>query len=411
MQAISNMILEEAKGGQPMLSKERENKVIELTQRLIQQRSYSGEENGVAAELEKFFKENGFSDVQIDKYGNLIGHIKGSKEGKKLLFDGHMDTVPVTDESAWKYPPFGAEIHNGKLYGRGATDMKGALSAMACAAANFLEDTKGDFAGEIYIAGVVHEECFEGVAARSISSIVNPDIVVIGEASSLNVKIGQRGRAEIKVEVFGKPAHSANPEKGINAVYKICKIIEEIRRLEPTHHDILGNGILELTDIKSSPYPGASVVPEYCCATYDRRLLVGETLESVLKPIQELLDRLMNDDPELKAKVSYAAGEEKCYTGNVIAGERFFPGWLFNKEESFVHDAVNELRSMGYTPEITQYNFCTNGSHYAGERNIKTLGLGPSRENLAHTVNEYIELDQLTKVVDCYYGVMKALLK
>jgi len=394
-----------------MLSKERESKVIELTQKLIQHRSYSGEENNVAKELEKFFKENGFTDVQVDKYGNIIGHIKGNKEGKKILFDGHMDTVPVTNEKAWQYPPFAAEIHDGKIYGRGTTDMKGALAAMSNAAANFLEDTKGEFAGDIYVAGVVHEECFEGVGARSISDIVDPDIVIIGEASQLNVKIGQRGRAEIKLEVFGKPAHSANPEKGINAVYKICKIIEEIRKLEPTHNSVLGDGILELTDVKSSPYPGASVVPEYCAATYDRRLLVGETLESVLKPIQELVDRMMKEDPELKAKVSYAVGEEECYTGNKISGERFFPGWLFDKEESFVQDTVKELNNMGYTPKITQYNFCTNGSHYAGEKNIKTLGLGPSRENLAHTLNEYIEIDQLTKVTDCYYGVMKALLK
>ena len=81
----------------------------------------------------------------------------------------------------------------------------------------------------------------------------------------------------------------------------------------------------------------------------------------------------------------------------------------------FTHMAANfvkkELEGMGYTPEITQYNFCTNGSHYAGEAGIKTFGLGPSKENLAHTVNEYIEIDQLTKVTDCYYGVMKALLK
>lgn len=191
----------------------------------------------------------------------------------------------------------------------------------------------------------------------------------------------------------------------------MAKVIEAIRTLEPTHHPVLGDGILELTDIKSAPYPGASVVPEYCRATYDRRLLVGETKESVLAPIQALLDKLMAEDPQLKAKVSYAVGKEQCYTGNEITGERFFPGWLYDEKDAFVQDVKKELEGMGYTPEITQYNFCTNGSHYAGEAGIKTFGLGPSKENLAHTVNEYIEIDQLTKVTDCYYGVMKALLK
>lgn len=394
-----------------MLSKERENAVIELCQALIQQKSYSGEEQGVVSVLKDYMRENGFDEVAVDDYGNLVGCIKGNRPGKKLLFDGHMDTVPVSDPAEWKYPPFAAEIHEGRIYGRGTSDMKGALSAMVCAAANFARDTEKQFAGEVYVAGVVHEECFEGVAARAISKAVNPDYVVIGEASQLNLKIGQRGRAEIVVETFGKPCHSANPEKGINAVYKMAKVIEAIRTLAPTHHPVLGNGILELTDIKSAPYPGASVVPEYCRATYDRRLLVGETKETVLAPLKALLARMMEEDPELKVKVSYAVGQEKCHTGHEITGERFFPGWLYDEKEAFVQDVASRLKEMGYMPSITQYNFCTNGSHYAGEAGIRTFGLGPSQENLAHTLNEYIEIDQLAKVTDCYYGVMQALLK
>lgn len=388
-----------------------EEKVIKLTQTLIKNSSYSGNEKGVSDALKKFFEDNGFDEVHVDKYGNTIGCIKGSKPGPKILFDGHMDTVPVTDESAWEFPPFGAEIHNEKLYGRGATDMKGALSAMAVAAANYKKETSGDFAGEIYVAGVVHEECFEGVAAREISDYVKPDYVIIGEASLGNVKIGQRGRAEIKIETTGKPAHSANPEKGINAVYKMCKVVEAIQKLEPTHHDILGDGILELVDIKSSPYPGASVVPEKCIATYDRRLLVGETKESVLQPINDLLEDLMKKDDELKVRAYYSTGEESCFTGEKIVGERFFPGWLFGKNEEWVQNVVKEMNNDGLQPEVTQYNFCTNGSHYAGEKGIKTLGLGPSKENLAHTVNEYIELTELHKIVRAYGSVIKALLK
>ncbi len=273
--------------------------------------------------LQKYFEEKDFDEIKADKYGNVVGIIKGNHPGKTIVFDGHLDTVPVTDESSWTYPPFSGEIHDDKIHGRGTSDMKGALAAMAVAAVSFAEETNRKFPGEIIVAGIVHEECFEGVASREISKEYNPDYVIIGEASELNLKIGQKGRAEIRLEVFGKAAHSANPDKGINAVYKICKIIEEIRKLKPTEHPVLGKGILELTDIKSSPYPGASVVPEYAVATYDRRLLVGETKESVLKPLQDLLDKMMAKDPELNAKVSYAVGEEICYTGNKIQGERF----------------------------------------------------------------------------------------
>ncbi len=393
------------------MEKAREEQVVALCQDLVRQRSYSGEEKGVVDVLSARMKELGFDEVTVDRYGNIIGCIRGSRPGKKILFDGHIDTVPVTEEKEWQYPPFAAEIHEGKIYGRGTSDMKGAVAAMTSAAAAFARDTGKNFPGEIYVAGVVHEECFEGVAAREISRQVQPDYVVIGEASQLNIKIGQRGRAEIVIETFGKPCHSANPEKGINAVYKMAKVIEAIRTLEPTRHPVLGDGILELTDIKSAPYPGASVVPEYCRATYDRRLLVGETKESVLAPVKALLDKMMEEDPQLKVKASYAVGREKCHTGNEIEGERFFPGWLYDKEDDFVQAVYGKLVEKGFTPEITQYNFCTNGSHYAGEAGIKTFGLGPSRENLAHTVNEYIEIGQLTKVEECYYGVMEALLK
>ncbi|AND84050.1 YgeY family selenium metabolism-linked hydrolase [Clostridium tyrobutyricum] len=393
-----------------MLSEERKNETVELCRKLISTRSYSGEENGVVDVIKSAFNNMGFDDFFIDDYGNIIGHIKGEESGKSILFDGHMDTVPVIDKSEWKYPPFAAEIHEGKMYGRGTSDMKGALCAMICAVSYFAKDIKRKFKGDIYIAGVVHEECFEGVASRKISARVKPDYVVIGEASNCNLKIGQRGRAEILVETFGKPAHSANPENGINAVYKMNKLIEAIRKLKLSTHPFLGDGILELTDIKSSPYPGASVVPDYCRATFDRRLLVGETRESVLKPIQDIIKKLEGEDAEFKAKVSFSKGKERCYTGNEIEGERFFPGWLYDRKDEFVEKAYNGLKKAGIDPEITHYSFCTNGSHYAGEAGIKTIGFGPSKENLAHTVNEYIEISQLTKAVEGYYTIVKEVL-
>ena len=335
--------------------------------------------------------------------------MKGKRKGLKVLMDGHMDTVPVQEEK-WKENAFGGEIKDGKIYGRGTSDMKGALISMALAAAYFAEDTKKDFSGEIYIAGIVHEECFEGVAAREVSKYVKPDIVIIGEASELNLKIGQRGRAEIVVETFGKPAHSANPEKGINAVYKMMKLIEKIKILPMTHQDKLGYGILELTDIKSLPYPGASVVPDYCRTTYDRRLLVGETMEGVLKPIQDCINELKKEDSEFEAKVSYAVGKETCWTGEEIQGKRFFPGWLYDEKENYIQEAYSALKNIGQNPKITYYNFCTNGSHYAGEAKIHTIGYGPSKENLAHVIDEYVEIEQIENIAEGYYAILKAYL-
>lgn len=384
--------------------------MISLTQALIRARSYSGEENKVVDILSEFFRQNHFDKVQVDDYGNIIGSIYGNKPGPAILFDGHIDTVPVADPSAWSHDPFGAEIADGRIYGRGTSDMKGAVAAMSCAAASFAKEHGRDFAGSIHVAGVVHEECFEGVAARSISAIVKPDIVVIGEASELNLKIGQRGRAEIKVETYGKSAHSANPEKGINAVYEMCRLIPRLAQIVPPTNARLNQGIMELTDIMSSPYPGASVVPALCTATYDRRLLPGETKESVLQPVLDVIAAMEAEDPTFKAKAYFATGEEDCFTHNKIRGERFFPGWLMEPEEDFIQKVKARMDALGINPTLTEYNFCTNGSHYAGEAGIRTIGFGPSRENLAHTVDEYVEISQLETALTGYIGIMEALL-
>ena len=386
-----------------------EEPVVQLLSKLIRERSYSGEEQGVVKVLQEFFNENGFDETVIDEAGNVIGVINGNRPGPTVLFDGHIDTVPAEDPDSWTHDPFGAEIEDGKMYGRGTSDMKGAVAAAACAAARWKRDSGGNFAGRILVSGVVHEECFEGVASRKISRRFRPDLVVIGEASELDLKIGQRGRMEIKVETFGIPAHSSNPEKGLNAVYSMCRVVEKLRTLPVPESDFLGKGIMELTDIRSDPYPGASVVPEHCTATYDRRLLTGETVESVLAPIEEALDELMAEDRKIRAKVSVARGREVCYTGEEIADRRFFPAWEYGAEEPFVKRIYEALKESPYlSPKLSHYSFCTNGSHYAGEAHIPTVGFGPSRENLAHTIDEYVEIRDLTAAEDGCYRIMKA---
>ena len=124
-----------------------------------------------------------------------------------------------------------------------------------------------------------------------------------------------------------------------------------------------------------------------------------------------MLDNPAAEDPFFQAQVSFAKGEARRYTGNTIWGERFFPGWLYDRKEPFVQDVLAQLHAMGYEPEITQYNFCTNGSHYAGEVGIPTVGLGPSREDLAHTVDENVELNQLERACESDYALLGAPLK
>ena len=317
-----------------MISEALQQETLELLQRLIACPSLSGREQGVAQVLKGYLGENGFSTLETDRFGSLVAGVKGDRPGVRLLFDGHIDTVPADNAQDWATPPFEPVLKDGKLYGRGASDMKGADAAFAVAAAEYLRERGTDFAGELWFAGVVQEECFEGVCAREVAKRVRPDLVIIGEASEGNLKLSQRGRAEIVLETFGVPCHSANPEKGVNAAAAMCSLINEILKLPPTKDErMVGDGILVLTDIKSEPYPGASVVPHYCRATFDRRLLVGETRESVLSPIQAIIDRQKKLDPTLNARVFYPMGSAVCSTGEKVEAERFFAPWWYAADE------------------------------------------------------------------------------
>ena len=361
--------------------------------------------------VEDTMKRYGFDSTERDRYGNVSGRmVFGNGGGKKILFEGHMDHVDIVDRSKWTHDPFGAELVDGKIYGRGTSDMKGNIAA-ALMAARRLREAPGDLSGEFIVCGGVHEECFEGVASEELGKRWRPDCVIIGEASSLNLKRGQRGRAEVVLETTGKSAHSSNPEVGLNAVKTMVELLAAIERdFVPREQEVLGKGILELTDIISSPYPGASVVPERCRVTFDRRLLVGETDKEVLGQIQAIIDAESKRKPNIQAEVSLAVGSETCYTGERIEAQRYAPAWLFPEDNWFVHAAWVGLIAAGLRPEMSHFAFCTNGSYYAGKAGIPTVGFGGSLESLAHVVDEYIEVDQLCRACEGYHGIVRRVL-
>ena len=385
--------------------------LISFCRKALQTPSFSGQERQMAELMREKMLELGFDEVIIDRFGSVLGTIHGSRPGKTILLDGHIDTVDVIDEAQWRHGPFSGEIADGKLYGRGASDMKGSDCAMVMAAGRFAARTKKDFAGTICVSGTVHEERFEGVAPREITKLARPDFVIVGEATSTSVKIGQRGRAEVVVETEGVSCHSSNPEKGVNAVYAMMEVIREIRKIVPIEHPLLGKGILELTDIISAPYPGASVVPALCRATFDRRTLVGEDEDVILSQINEAIGRARQTNPGLRARCYLAMGEEKCWTGETIRAKRYFPAWTVDKDSELVVKALRGLHEAGIDAPLSHFAFCTNGSHFCGEAGIPTIGYGPSLESLAHVRDEYIELSQLTKACRGFESILAELTK
>jgi len=373
------------------------NSLTSFAQRLVRTGSVTTHEREVVDVIAEEMRDLSFDSVMVDEYGSIIGIIESGRPGPCLLLDGHCDTVEAKP-SDWKHDPWGGEIENGRLYGRGAADMKGSLAAMIHAAGKV---DRSRLAGRIAVSATVSEELAEGCAIESVIGHVHPDFVVVGEATRLNLNRGGRGRAEIHLTTLGRSAHSSSPEAGHCAVTDMLRVIEAVNALPMRVDPILGPGSLVLTDIISEPHPGYSVIPYRCHVTYDRRLLPGESGTGLVNSLKSL-PGLENID----LLVSIATLEESTYTGAKFLGDKFFPAWVFPESHSFVQAALEGLRSAGLKPEIDAYRFCTNAAFSAGVAGIPTVGFGIAREEDAHTVDESIEVKDLLSAEKGYQGIM-----
>ncbi len=372
-----------------------------FTQDMVRLMTLAGEERPVAERVAAEMHRLGFDLVGVDANGSVIGQVYGTRSGPTLLFDAHTDTVGVAPGVPWLHEPFGGAIDNNRIYGRGTSDMKGALAAMIYAAAAV---ERANLAGRVVISASVMEEVIEGAALKTVMEATNPDFVVIGESTDLNLNRAGRGRAEIHLETIGRPAHSSAPHLGVNAVHLMVAAIQAIAGLPEPVDPLLGPGVMVLTDIISEPYPGYSVIPSRCRVTYDRRLLVGETEESVLAPLRTL--------PALQdVNITIAQGNHQTYTGATLAAPKFFPAWRLADDHSFVRASLDGLRNAGLQPNLGAYRFCTNAAYSAGSAGVPTVGFGPSPEALAHVVDEYVELAALHAAARGYLGIIQSVLK
>ncbi|HEX7102064.1 MAG TPA: YgeY family selenium metabolism-linked hydrolase, partial [Nitrolancea sp.] len=378
--------------------------IADFALRLIREPSPSADEGRVAALVQEEMKRLGFV-VEVDHLGNVVGTI-GSGDGPCILIDAHIDTVGVTQPSDWSQEPFG-EIVGERLYGRGAMDMKGPLAAAMYGIAALQERLPR---GRVIVSASIAEELVEGTALLEIAQRERPDFVIIGEATALNIARGQRGRAEIVIQVHGRPTHSSRPEFGINAAEAMVDVVRALRDLDPPRHETLGAGILVLTDIKSEPYPALSVVPDRCVATFDRRTLPGETEETVLAPVQAAVEQALAGS-EATATVRIAEDDFMSYSGAHVTAPNFAPAWFFADDEPIVAGAMRGLAGVGIEATRSHYAFCTNGSGTAGRLGIPTIGFGPGDEELAHRVDEYIEIADLERAARGYAAIALALLE
>lgn len=367
--------------------------------KLVKIRSLSTREKDVAEELKRQMLAAGFDEARIDRLGNVIGRIGNGS--KILVFDGHIDTVDVGNIANWNFDPFSGEIKNAYVHGRGSVDQKGGPAAFVTAG-RILKDLAFNRDLTIYFTGTVMEEDCDGLCWKYLieEEKIKPDFVVLTEPTNLNIYRGHRGRMEIEVTFRGISSHGSAPERGKNAIYMASRACLEIEKLNERlkTDDFLGKGSVTISEFISGS-PSLCAVADYAKIHLDRRLTWGETKESAVAEIREILQGM-------DAEIQVLHYEETAYTGLHYGMEKYYPTWKIEEDHYLVVRAQEVFSGLfGKKPLTDKWTFSTNGVTINGFYQIPCIGFGPGNEVLAHAPNEKVPVSDLV-AASAFYAAM-----
>jgi putative selenium metabolism hydrolase len=345
----------------------------------------------------------GFDEARFDVMGNVIGRVGDGP--RVIVFDSHIDTVGVGDRAQWQWDPFEGKVESGVLYARGACDEKNSTPGMihGIALARDLGLLDGWTA---YFFGNMEEWC-DGIAPNSFvdhDPKIRPDIVIIGEPTKMQIYRGHKGRVEMQITARGRSAHAASNWLGDNAVYKLLDVIAGIRDLDPTlrAHEFLGKGTITVSDLRVST-ASLNAVPDGATIYIDRRVTFGDTLDSALAEVQDVIDRSPYRDDLTLSMLTYA---EPSYTGFVLPLDKYFPAWALDTSHALVQAGLSAAeRVFGARPGTGKWDFSTNGTYWAGKAGIPAIGFGPGDEIHAHTTIDQVPLDDVVNAT-AFYAVI-----
>ncbi len=388
----------------PSIQTRRED-LIAFLREIIAIPSPCGREAAVIERISAEMTRLGYDEVRLDGLGNCLGRIGSGK--RLLVLDGHCDTVAAGGREQWRHDPYAALLRDGVIYGRGAADQKGGLAAAVYAGA-VLKTLGLPQDISLLVTASVLEEDFEGLCWRYLieAEQLVPKAVILTEPSDLSLRIGQRGRLEMKVTVRGRSCHGSAPQLGDNAIYKMTPVVQDIEALNRSlsGDSPLGPGSISVTDIRSSA-PSLCALPDKAVIHLDRRLTEGETRRTARAEIEKL--------PAVtaaRAAISIPRYRVKSYTGLELTQDAFYPAWLMDRNHPLVRTAEDTSRKiLGRDPHTGVWAFSTNGVATKGSFGIPTIGLGPGREADAHTVGDQVKADDVVSAAAWYTALISEL--
>lgn len=372
---------------------------IKILQDVIQLETPNGNEEIVALYYKNLLEAHGIESQLIqyaDGRANLVAELKGNEEGKILAVSGHMDVVDAGNSDLWTYPPYGAEIHDGVMYGRGTTDMKAGLTALIIAMIE-LKESGQDFSGTVRLLACVGEE-IGMLGSKQLTDLgytEDIDGMIIAEPSTPYYNTKHKGSIQYQVIAHGRAAHSSTPEKGVNTIQLINDFINKTNvkideAAATAENDMLGKMLNVFTMIEGGNQINS--VPEYTVLSGNARTIPEVGNDVVVGIFNDVIEDInANGQGMLELNLSqnnqYADGDNDSVLVDLIK----------------VEDPQAENRGL---------SGATDGSNFTNVDNkFDFVIYGPGRIDSAHTIDESIEVDQYLAFIDKYVNIYKGYLK
>ena len=301
--------------------------------------------------------------------------------GRSLMLNGHLDVVGV---DGMAHAPFSADVRDGRLYGRGAADMKGGLAAMSAAAARA---TRRGFAGEVIIAAVADEEHTSAGTRELLRRGIRADAAIVGEPTGLAVMPAHKGFAWVEIEVRGRAAHGSRYDVGVDAILDSAVVLDELDRLEretlpARRHPLLGRSSLHVSTIEGGT--GWSTYPDRCLIRVERRTLPGERAEEPLSEVSAAIARAKERRVTLAADARLVLSQAPS---DVPASA------------PIVGTLSEALMASGEPVTIAGMSAWTDAA-LLNEAGIPAICFGPGDIGVAHAAEEWIDVAEIERATD-----------
>jgi len=319
---------------------------------------------------------------------NLVAHIRSDGKKKGLLFACHLDVVPPGRQK-WDKPPFSGTETAGRIYGRGACDMKGAIAAVVTALRQVVESSP-KLAGDIVLLCAAGEETDSCGAKRFVAGykgrLGSLAGVVICEPTDFEVVTTHRGLLWLEIVTKGKAVHGSTPQEGVNAISSMNTLLNALAQYDigSTEHKLLGPASLSVNKIEGGQ--AINIVPDSCRVAIDIRTVPGQDHQTIIEDFKDIFARCKQRDPKFEAELSVVRDVGALET---------------DSECDFVRDFCSAVGAEKTAPAV----FCTDGPHLVPLGGPVVI-FGPGNGRLCHKVNEYIELSDVQKAVEYYKGVI-----